>query len=143
MKFKFRLNAISILLLVAVTLLCGYGIALNVITLINAIETLKIILNVILLLVNLALIVTVFSIALFSSYTVNKKGIVLRLGFFKVVYKKEELHSIKLFSKTQKLVLYLMDAKFTVIVINASIYQAFTKAIQNEFPFVYEEVVSE
>lgn len=138
MKFKFRLNAISILLLVAVTLLCGYGIALNVIALINAIETLKIILNVILLLVNLALIVTVFAIALFSSYTVNKKGIVLRLGFFKVVYKKEELHSIKLFSKTQKLVLYLVDAKFTVIVINANFYQAFTKAVQNEFPFVYE-----
>ena len=89
--------------------------------------------NVILLLVNLALIVTVFAIALFSNYSVDKKGIVLRLGFFKVVYKKEELHSIKLFSKTQKLVLYLVDAKFTVIVINANLYQAFTKAVQNEF----------
>ena len=50
---------------------------------------------------------------------------------------------IKLFSKTQKLVLYLVDAKFTVIVISTSIYQAFTKAVQNEFPFVYEEVVTE
>ena len=90
MKFKFRLNAISILLLVAVTLVCGYGIALNVIALINAIETLKIILNVILMLINLALIVTVFAIALFSNYSIDKKGIILRLGFFKVVYKKIE-----------------------------------------------------
>ena len=143
MKFRFKLNAVTIFLLVAVILLCGYGIALNIIALIENLETLKIILNVILMLVNLALIVTVFSIALFSNYSVNKKGIILRLGYFKVIYPKEELHSIKLFSKTQKLVLYFSDAKFTVIVINASKYQAFTKAVQNEFSWVYEEVVSE
>ena len=143
MKFRFKLNAVTIFLLVAVILLCGYGIALNIIALSENLETLKIILNVILMLVNLALIVTVFSIALFSNYSVNKKGIILRLGYFKVIYPKEELHSIKLFSKTQKLVLYFSDAKFTVIVINASKYQAFTKAVQNEFSWVYEEVVSE
>ena len=66
MKFRFKLNAVTIFLLVAVILLCGYGIALNIIALSENLETLKIILNVILVLVNLALIVTVFSIALFS-----------------------------------------------------------------------------
>lgn len=144
MKFRFRLNALTVILLVAVTVLCGYGIVLNVLTLSEKhLDTLKIVLNALLIILNLALLFTVFSVFAFGKYSVLDEGIVLRLGIFKVIYPKEQLHSIKLFSKTQKLVLFFDDGKYTVIVINPNKYQAFVKEVQDKFEKVYQEVVSE
>ena len=144
MKFRFKLTFLTILLLVAVTLLCGYGIVLNVITLSEkTIETLTVVLNVILIVLNLFLLFVVFSVFAFGKYSIEEKGVILKLGIFKVLYPKEELHSIKLFSKTQKLVLFFVDGKYTVIVINPEKYLAFSKAVQNKFHYVYEEVLDE
>ena len=144
MNFRFRLNLLTVILLVLVTFFCGYGIVLNVTTLSEkGIETLTVILNAILIVLNLFLLFVVFSVFAFGKYSIDEKGVTLRLGIFKVCYPKEQLHSIKLFSKTQKLVLFFGDGKYTVIVINASKYQTFCKELQNKFSSVYQEIINE
>ena len=50
-------------------------------------------------------------------------------GFIKSTYKLSDIESIRLFSKTNKLVLYLKDDKYTVIVVKPEWYRDLTKEI--------------
>lgn len=66
---------------------------------------------------------------LFCYYVIDDKGVSLRLGVFKISYKRADFHSLKEFSKSKKLVLYFLSGKYTVIVIDNNDYLAFSKTV--------------
>ncbi len=64
-----------------------------------------------------------------SVYIVNEKEIVLRWGVIKTGYKIKDIESIRLFSKTNKLVLYFKNEKFTVISVRTEWYSDFIREV--------------
>ena len=81
------------------------------------------------------LLVSALAVALFASilirsvYKLTDKELILWFGFIKSTYKLSDIESIRLFSKTNKLVLYLKDDKYTVIVVKPEWYRDLTKEI--------------
>lgn len=81
------------------------------------------------------LLVSALAVALFASilirsvYKLTDKELILWFGFIKSTYKLSDIESIRLFSKTNKLVHYLKDDKYTVIVVKPEWYRDLTKEI--------------
>lgn len=81
------------------------------------------------------LIIAVLAIIIFVSllirsvYKITDKEIVLWFGIVKQVFKIADIESIHLFTKTNKLVIYFKDDKYTVIVVKPEWYNEFTKEI--------------
>ena len=81
------------------------------------------------------LIVAVLAIVIFVSllirsvYKITDTEIVLWFGIVKQTFKIADIESIHLFTKTNKLVLYFKDEKYTVIVVKPDWYNEFTKEI--------------
>ena len=72
----------------------------------------------------------IFSAMLIRSvYVVGKKEIVLRFGLIKTVYKIKDIESIRLFSKTNKLVLYFKNEKYTVISVKPEWFNDFIREV--------------
>lgn len=69
------------------------------------------------------------SILIRSVYKVGDKELVLWFGFIKSVYKIDDMESIHLFTKSNKLVIYFKDERYTVIVVKPDWYNEFTKDI--------------
>lgn len=130
-KFAFNFTPVILALLVAVFLICALSIFYSISTFINpkGITTLTIVINAVSLLFSVFLIVEVFGLLLFCYYIVDDKGVSLRLGVFKINYKKTDFHSLKEFGKSKKLVLYFLSGKYTVIVIDSGEYLAFSKTV--------------
>lgn len=77
-----------------------------------------------------ALAIVIFlSILIRSVYKVSDKEIILWFGIIKSSYKIGDIESIHLFTKTNKLVIYFKDEKYTVIVVKPEWYNEFTKDI--------------
>ena len=81
------------------------------------------------------LIVGALAIALFASilirsvYKITDTEIVLWFGFIKSAYRIADIESVHLFTKTNKLVLYFKDEKYTVIVVKPEWYRELTQEI--------------
>ena len=75
------------------------------------------------------LIVLLVSILIRSVYTITDKEIVLWFGIIKSTYKIADIESVHLFTKTNKLVLYFKNERYTVIVVKPEWYNEFTKEI--------------
>ena len=81
------------------------------------------------------LIVGALAIALFASilirsvYKITDTEIVLWFGFIKSAYRIADIESVHLFTKTNKLVLYFKDEKYTVIVVKPEWHNDFIKEI--------------
>ncbi len=144
-KFNFNFSPIVLVLLVAVFLICSLSIFYSISTFINpkGISTLTIVISAISLVFSLFLIVEVVGLFLFCYYVVDDKGVSLRLGVFKINYKKADFHSLKEFSKSKKLVLYFLSGKYTVIVIDKNDYLEFSKTVSFYNPNLLCEIDSE
>ena len=144
-KFAFNFTPVILALLVAVFLICALSIFYSISTFINpkGITTLTIVINAISLLFSVFLIVEVFGLLLFCYYIVDDKGVSLRLGIFKINYKKTDFHSLKEFNKSKKLVLYFLSGKYTVIVIDKNDYLEFSKTVSFYNPNLLCEIDSE
>lgn len=81
------------------------------------------------------LIVGLLAIALFaailirSTYKITDTEIVLWFGFIKSAYKISDIESVHLFTKTNKLVLYFKDERYTVIVVKPEWYHDFIQQL--------------
>lgn len=81
------------------------------------------------------LLVGIFALALFaailirSAYNVSDTQIVLWFGFIKSVYPIADIERIHLFTLTNKLVLYLKDGRYTVIVVKPEWYHEFAQDV--------------
>ena len=92
-------------------------------------EPLYIIQHVVLLLVGVLAIVIFSSILIRSVYKITDKEIVLWFGIIKSTFKIADIESLHLFTKTNKLVIYFKDEKYTVVVVKPEWYNEFCKEI--------------
>ena len=92
-------------------------------------EPLYIIQHVVLLLVGTIAIVIFASILIRSVYKITDKEIVLWFGIIKSTFKISDIESLHLFTKTNKLVIYFKDEKYTVVVVKPDWYNEFCKEI--------------
>ncbi len=77
-----------------------------------------------------ALAIAVFAAILIRSvYKLTDKTLVLWFGFIKSEYKIADIEVVHLFTKTNKLVLYFKDEKYTVIVVKPEWYRELTQEI--------------
>ena len=83
---------------------------------------------VVLLVAVLALVIFI-SVLAHSVYKITDKQIVLRFGIIKSVYTIADIVKIHRFTKTNKLVIYFKNDRYTVIVVKPEWYNEFTKEL--------------
>lgn len=129
--FRFRFSKLIILLQIAAMVLAAAAIAYTVYRMITLGfgDASLIIQYVLLLLFGVGAIVIFSAMLIRSVYIVGKNEIVLRFGLIKSVYKIKEIESIRLFSKTNKLVLYFKNEKYTVISVKPEWYNDFIREV--------------
>lgn len=129
--FRFRFSKLIILLQIAAMVLAAAAIAYTVYRMITLGfgDASLIIQYVLLLLFGVGAIVIFSAMLIRSVYIVGKNEIILRFGLIKSVYKIKEIESIRLFSKTNKLVLYFKNEKYTVISVKPEWYNDFIREV--------------
>lgn len=131
-SYKFRFSKlIFILAIAAIAVAAVGGIGWTVYRMINiGFQTVTLgIQYVVLLLVSVLIIVLLTSILIRSSYKITDKEVVLWFGFIKSSYKIADIESVHLFTKTNKLVLYFKNERYTVIVVKPEWYNEFIKEL--------------
>ncbi len=133
-SFKFKYAPLVWILLIAVILLTAAGTAYSVFSAVDAIkvQSNKIFSSIIIAIVNLALLVFASSVAIFGKYTIKTGVLYSFFGFIRTKTQISEVVQITHFKKTDKLVLYFKDAKYTVIVISPTDYDAFIESLRQE-----------
>lgn len=71
------------------------------------------------------------AILIHSVYKVTDKEIILWFGIIKSTFLLKDIKSVHLFTKTNKLVVYFKDDRYTVIVVKPEWYNEFVKDICN------------
>ena len=129
--FRFRFTKLIILLQVAAMVLAAGAIAYTIYRMLTHGfgDASLIIQYVLLLLFGVGALVIFSAMLIRSVYIVNKTELVLRFGLIKTVYKIKDIESIRLFSKTNKLVLYFKSEKYTVISVKPEWYNDFIREI--------------
>ena len=129
--FRFRFSKLIILLQIAAMVLAAAAIAYTVYRMITLGfgDASLIIQYVLLLLFGVGAIVIFSAMLIRSVYIVGKHEIILRFGLIISVYKIKEIESIRLFSKTNKLVLYFKNEKYTVISVKPEWYNDFIREV--------------
>ena len=68
----------------------------------------------------------------FGEYVIDEKNLTLKIGLIKNKTPLEEIVAITLFKKSNKLVLYFADQKYTVIVIKPEDYDQFILELRSK-----------
>ena len=125
--YKFKLSKIALLLSILAIILSLGGIALTVYRIIKIGFTSFTVgvQHVVMLIVCVALLVVFISLLIRSYYKITDKEIILKFGVIKSVFKIEEITSVHLFTKTNKLVLYFKNETYTVIVVKENWHKDF------------------
>ncbi len=140
-KFNFKYSTTVWVLLVLILLLCGAGLLWNVFNLTQYVFYVsKIILYSILILINLFLVVLVISVMLYGKYVIEEKYLYAYFGFIRSKIEISNIVEITHFKKSDKLVIYFKDAKYTVIVISPEYYDDFILAIRNINKSIFYDV---
>lgn len=85
--------------------------------------------HVVILIACVLLIVILVSILIRSCYKITDKEVLLWFGIIKSAYKIADIESVHLFTKTNKLVLYFKNERYTVIVVKPEWYNDFIKEL--------------
>lgn len=129
--FRFRFSKTIILLQIAAMILAAAAIVYTAYRMATVgFGSASLIIQYVVLLLFGVLAIVIFSAMLIRSvYVVGKKEIVLRFGLIKTVYKIKDIESIRLFSKTNKLVLYFKNEKYTVISVKPEWFNDFIREV--------------
>lgn len=129
--FRFRFSKTIILLQIAAMILAAAAVVYTAYRMATVgFGSASLIIQYIVLLLFGVLALVIFSAMLIRSvYVVGKKEIVLRFGLIKTVYKIKDIESIRLFSKTNKLVLYFKNEKYTVISVKPEWFNDFIREV--------------
>lgn len=129
--FRFRFSKTIILLQIAAMVLAAAAIVYTAYRMATVgFGSASLIIQYVVLLLFGVLALVIFSAMLIRSvYVVGKKEIVLRFGLIKTVYKIKDIESIRLFSKTNKLVLYFKNEKYTVISVKPEWFNDFIREV--------------
>lgn len=129
--FRFKFSKTIILLQIAAMILAAAAIVYTAYRMATVgFGSASLIIQYVVLLLFGVLALVIFSAMLIRSvYVVGKKEIVLRFGLIKTVYKIKDIESIRLFSKTNKLVLYFKNEKYTVISVKPEWFNDFIREV--------------
>ncbi len=129
--FKFRFTKLIILLQIAAMVLAAGALAYTAYRMatVGFGDASLIIQYIVLVLFGVLALVIFGAMLIRSAYTVTEKEIVLRFGVIKTVYKIKEIESIRLFTKTNKLVLYFKNEKYTVVSVKPEWYSDFIREV--------------
>lgn len=129
--FRFRFSKTIILLQIAAMILAAAAIVYTAYRMATVgFGSASLIIQYVVLLLFGVLALVIFSAMLIRSvYVVGKKEIVLRFGLIKTVCKIKDIESIRLFSKTNKLVLYFKNEKYTVISVKPEWFNDFIREV--------------
>ena len=133
-KFAFKYTPTIWVLLSVVLGLTLAGIGFNVFNLVNYIPsgtTNTIIYSVIIALVSVLMVIDI-SFMVAGRYLIKDKVLFVCFGFFKSKISLDDVRAIVLFKKSNKLVLYYGQDKYTVIMIADTLYDDFVMAIRKE-----------
>lgn len=90
-----------------------------------------------------ALLAFCISVAVYGRYVFKNGCIYLRFGFVYTKTKAEDVVRITHFIKSDKLVIYFKDAKYSVVVIAPELYKEFISAVKALNPNVITDVCDE
>jgi len=142
-SFKFKYSVIVWVLLAVVIALSLAGFVWNVIALIynaNVLDKVKTATNVIMIIITLALNVFVISLIFNSKYTITKDYLVQSFGLIKAKIPLKQIVEITHFKKSNKLVIYFSDEKYTVAVISPESYNNFVMCLREFAPEIIYDV---
>ncbi len=140
-KFSFKYSPLAWVLLVAVVALSFLGIVWNVFNLKEYwwAGPVKIATYFIIIAITLALLVVGVSVMVYGCYTIKGDTLSCNFGVVKTTYDIKDVVSIAHFKKSDKLVVYFKDAKYTVIVIDSKLYDEFIAALRQVNPSIAYE----
>ena len=137
-SFKFRYSKTVWILLYIVLLLSVSGICWNLFNLFTFINdgAFKTVAYALIILLTAFLLVFVISVMAYGRYVIKDKEIIQYFGFLKSKILLDDIIAITHFKKSNKLVMYFKDAKYTVIVISPSEYDDFVVSIRKINPSI-------
>ncbi len=141
-RFKLKLSLTLFALLILVVILSLSGFVWNVYNVIYFIGVGGFKIATYSLLVLLTGILSVFAVSalLNCKYSVENKTICLHFGVFKIKTALNDVTEITHFKKSDKLVIYFSDEKFSVIMIDKKDYDAFILAVRAQNPSIAYDV---
>lgn len=128
-KFKFSKLITALCIIAIVLALAAVAFTVYRIYMYGFTSPMLIIQHVAILIVAALALVIFISVLIRSVYKITESEIVLWFGIVKQIFKIADIESIHLFTKTNKLVLYFKNDKYTVIVVKPEWYNEFTKEI--------------
>ena len=140
-RFNFKYSLMVWLLLSVVVLFSIGGLVWNAYALVEywSINILKSVSSIVLILLCLLLAVLSLSIMIYGKYVIKGKNLYACFGLVKTKYEIEEIVEITHFKKSNKLVAYFNDQKYTVIVIAPIDYEEFILGVRKINPkIVYD-----
>lgn len=134
-KFRFKFTKLTFIFLILTVLISVAGVAFNALNLANLLKTPhffrgKIFGSVVFLIIAVLIGVLGVAVLVFSFYTVKKENVVLNFGFIKTQFNINEITNITHFKKSNRLVAYLKEQKYTVINVNPTEYENFILAVR-------------
>ncbi len=138
-KFKFRYSSLIWILLTLVLVFCIIGLAWNIFNLTQYVwaGTVKILSYSLIIAMTAFLIIFVLSIMFYGNYVIKKGYLFTYFGLIYSKTKISEIVQITHFKKSDKLVAYFADQKYSVIVISPSAYDEFVLELRKENPAIY------
>ncbi len=133
-RFRFDYPFIVWLLLGVVFVLAAVGLGLNIFNLIEytKLGAVKTVIYSIIVALNLSLLVLDVSVMVYGCYVIKDGYIYSWFGIIRTKTSFEEIVQITLFKKSNKLVMYYADAKYTVIIISPEKYDGFILALREQ-----------
>lgn len=137
-KFRFCYSGIVWVMLSAVLALSAFGLYWNVINVlnINLEYAFRAVSNIIIGLINLALFIFVISVMVYGRYVIKDGELISYFGFIKTKTDIKEIVQFTHFKKSNKLVAYFKDSKYTVIVITPNEYEEFILSVREINPAI-------
>lgn len=135
-KFKFKYSPIVWVLLSVVLIFCILGLTLNILNIINysAVKNFELISHVCLIVLTAFITVFVFGVIFYGRYVIKKQALYTYFGFVYVKTAIKDIVQITHFKKSNKLVVYFSDQKYSVIVISPNEYEQFILELRKENP---------
>ena len=141
-SFRFKYSTAVWVLLAIVLILSAVGIVWNVFNFMTFLEesTLKSISYALIVLLTAFLLIFVLSVIFYGRYVIKDGELIQYFGFLKTKTPLKEIVEITHFKKSDKLVVYFSDRKYTIIVIDKQYYEPFILVVRTENPSIVYDV---
>ena len=138
-KFRFQYSPLVWILISIVLITCALGFVWNVFNLTkgNLSNTFNVVSYSVLVFITLGLTIFAISLLVYGRYVIKNKSLYTYFGFIRSKINISDIVCITLFKKSNKLVIYLKDQCYSVIVISHDKYDLFVLALREQNKEIY------